>query len=152
MGKITLKRTGQAPLKFSGELVSEASSKKFQGPAENRYFDLSIYSAEQGGYVMAVEYHTHWQGEHDQYFAHVCRDAGEVREYLGTFDPCDEVLWAGIPANVHDAQRRNAMYRNAIGTAFREAVSEVLNDEQFMENLDLEDRDDELRESEVRGE
>ena len=145
MEAISLPRTGTAKLSFQGELIAEASSKRHQGPAENRWFELAVYRRENYeispdgkiicSYVIAIGFRTCWQGELDRDFAEPRGDADSVRTAFESFDPCDPALWRGIPENVHDAERRNSYYRDAIGAAYRAAVSELLQSYEFAEVL-----------------
>jgi len=135
MATFTLKRSGTAALKFSGDLIAEASSKQRQGPGQNRWFELAAYGLEAGGYIAALGYRTCWQGEQDVDYAERLADAAGVRQHFANFDPCDPALWRGIPENVHDAGRRNSYYRDAIAAAYREAVSELLAGDEFAEEI-----------------
>ena len=135
METISLQRTGTAKLSFRGELIAEASSKRHQGPAENRWFQLGVCRREGGGYVVSIGFRTCWQGELDRDFAEPRGDVDAVRTAFESFDPCDPALWRGIPENVHDAERRNSYYRDAITAAYRAAVSELLQSDEFAEVL-----------------
>jgi uncharacterized phage protein gp47/JayE len=60
-----LKRHGQPPLTFTGELIASSDGKWFRGQERNRYHDLRLYRTEAGTYVGEVAYETAWQGESD---------------------------------------------------------------------------------------
>lgn len=86
---ITLKRDNALDLRFTGELIAEASSSannasgSYSGTT-GRWTTLRLYVTAGGRYVCQSIGHTIWQGEHDRYSAAVCDSAAEVIEFFGT--------------------------------------------------------------------
>lgn len=132
----TLPRAGDVPVTFAGELIAEESSFEHQGPSQNRWFDLTLYRTTGGAWVVGINYRTRWQGERDQDAVTVCPDAAAVRAAVTGFDPCDPALWQGIPAAVHDAEKRNATLRTGITNDYRAAAGRLLNRPEFAERID----------------
>lgn len=85
----TLPRTGDRPVRFTGEILAQVSTREHQGPCENRWWVLTLYRTGVGQYVAAIGYHTQWQGELGRYDAYRCEDAQAVtaalrgHDYLG---------------------------------------------------------------------
>jgi len=78
---IRLNRTGQRPLEFEGREVASASGKWMAGRERNRWHEIVVYEAG-GKYVVAVEYHTQWDGESAHRDAGVFGSVDEVATYL----------------------------------------------------------------------
>jgi hypothetical protein len=61
MEQFTLPRTGDRPLAFVGERITTASSRAVEGPAEHRWWVVSIYRTQGGAYVGAVNFETTYE-------------------------------------------------------------------------------------------
>lgn len=64
-GNYTLRRTGQAPLRFQGELLAEADGEYESGRDFNRWHELTVYRTRGGKYVLRIAYRSAHQGELD---------------------------------------------------------------------------------------
>lgn len=128
-----LERTGDAPLTFEGELIAESDGKFAAGKEQNRWHDIRLYKTAGGNYVLAVEFHTQWQGELPFFFATQTSPEGIVEE-LRMFDPCSPVM--GFPPGPQYSDRQQNLM-DWIEKRFRNQVSEILkNCEELFETID----------------
>lgn len=105
MERITLERTGQRPLVFTGELIKTESTRRHNS---SRWTDMSIYRTAGGKYVASMYHATCWQGEHDtctaQVFATIedmCRwFTGETGSEYGAGGPALSALLKDFPEEV----------------------------------------------------
>ena len=63
MKTYTLKRTGNRPLQFEGELVAEESTKIMYGQENNRWHEFHLYRTGTGRFFLSLVYDSQWQGE-----------------------------------------------------------------------------------------
>jgi len=124
-----LTRTGDSPLVFDGEIISESDGQWHNGQEQNRYHSLAIYTCG-NRYVVAIEYCTNWQGEGSLALAEVCDDAGQVREFLRDYDPTAPVV--GFPPTKAYTERQKHLM-DGIVQRYDAQVSEVLDGDQFTE-------------------
>ncbi len=104
----TIRRDGDAPLAFRGERISTTNTREHQGDGQNRWHEVTICRTAGGRYVVAIEYHTQWQGEADRYEAHaVGTDLADVAECLRTTIPVPEGI--GYPPSPNFADRQARM-------------------------------------------
>lgn len=75
MEEFTIPRKGKLPLKFTGEVLSYASSYVDGKP---RWFEVEIYRTESGKYVVHGSGLSDVSGETDWHWAEVCETPGEV--------------------------------------------------------------------------
>lgn len=85
---ITLPRDKALDLRFSGELVAEASSSannasSYYSGQTGRSTTLRLYRTAGGKFACQSIGHTMWQGEHDRYSAAVCETEAEVIAFFG---------------------------------------------------------------------
>ena len=106
MAEIRLQRTGDAPLRFDGELVGDSDGQRQAGRDRNRWHDLAVYRLKDGQYVVAIAYRTQWQGELDHHEAAVVSTAKDIVEVLREYDPCGHL--GGFPAGPQYAERQAA--------------------------------------------
>jgi len=123
MQTYTLRRTGEAPLEFEGELLALANSRQPEGLRNNRWHELALYRSESGYYLVEVVYRTQWQGELDHHQVAVCVDAGGVPNVLQRWDPCRHV--DGYPPGEQYADRQ-ARLISALTAGYQMAVSDLL--------------------------
>jgi hypothetical protein len=86
MSIYTIKRTGQSPIKFSGNLISEAGGNDFNNQQLNRYHRLRLYKTMSKRYVLEIEYQTCWEGEFDYKEVEVFATSQDLIFFLETYD------------------------------------------------------------------
>lgn len=84
----TVDRTGQRPIKFTGELLAEVeSSQNNASPSYSgspgSWEELKIYKTVKGAYVCQRNDNTAWQGGRDVIEVVVTKDLDEVIEFFG---------------------------------------------------------------------
>jgi hypothetical protein len=79
---ITLNRTGNPPIRFTGSLIGYADNEFVGGNRANRWSQVTIYRTKGGNYVAYVSAFTCWQGESDYFKGESFANASEVIEYL----------------------------------------------------------------------
>jgi len=128
MADITLDRTGDRPLAFSGKEVADATSKLDTDPGNRHWHDITVYklAGKTTGFIVAVAYHTDWETETDHHCAEVCADVKAVAEFLRAYDP---LAWfigppKGGPGSPQE-QRRERLTRD-LRLRYEDAVSEAL--------------------------
>jgi hypothetical protein len=127
--EITVDRTGDRPLAFSGREWASASSYDDFEPANTRWHEIALYEVERaaGGYVVSVAYRTNWDTETDHNAAKLCVDAKNAAEYLR--DEYDPLKWFIGPPSAGPGspqeQRRERLMRD-LRLRYQNAVSEVL--------------------------
>lgn len=86
MEQFELERDDDRPLRFTGELLAEASSKRHEGPASNRWQELRLYRSAAGKLIAQRIGRTIWVNERNRYEAAICADEQAVVEYFGLGD------------------------------------------------------------------
>lgn len=132
MDTITLPRTGDAPLKFAGQLVAESGDNRFAGREQNRWHELALYR-DNGRFVLRVAFRTNWQGEPSYDWAWVCATPAEVRERLREHDPVPERV--GFPPGEQYAARQQSL-EQGLRAQYDATVSELLARDEFAVSLD----------------
>lgn len=122
METITIKRTGDAPLVFSGEVIAEQSGQWGNGRELNRWFDLRIYSTSGREFVAEASYQTRWRGETDRTDAFVGK-AKAVAAWLTEYDPQNCV--EGFPSGESYRKRQEQLLRT-ICDHYESRVGELL--------------------------
>lgn len=122
---IDLPRKGNAPLRFRGELLSEADSKTASGPCQNRWHELKLYRLADGGYVLAIGFRSSWQGEAALDDAIVCQGIDAVRIALQSHDPNGD--YEGYPPGEHYDEKRRRLH-DAVLRGYQMAVSNLLDE------------------------
>lgn len=131
--EITLQRTGQAPLTFTGELIAENSGHRWWNREHNRWHTLSLYQAG-NKYVLAIGYCTQWQGEADRDSVFVLDTPDQVSAALRDYEPAKDV--GGYPAGEAYRERQEKLI-DSITRMFQSQASEILaSRREFHENLD----------------
>lgn len=126
MTKITINRTGNAPLAFDGELLAEATS--HPGDAtnnhlRNRWHDLAVYRTAGGRYVAVVTYRTRWQGEIEHTAAADLDTPADVATWFRAYSPTDHVT--GYPLGAaYDAKRQRLHQELTLG--YDDALTRLL--------------------------
>ena len=109
IAEYALHRTSGPPITFKGEMIACVSTKTYQRFGEkNHWWNLTLFQANDGKYVIDVEYKTIWKHELEDDFdcnqALVCNTADELADSL----------WA-LPA-----------YKMIGDSAWEHAVTEIL--------------------------
>jgi hypothetical protein len=127
MEEIRLKRTGQLPLVFRGELLKKVDGMWVNGKDQNRWHEIRLYRTEQSKrYVLAIEYHSQWQGEGEQYDVLVLGpNEQEMIEVLREYEAVPEGV--GYPKSEHFKERQAALEAD-LRKRFAVLVSDVLDD------------------------
>jgi hypothetical protein len=79
MSEFSLQRSGQLPLRFNGELLAVADSKRPDGV---RWSELGIYRLDDGRYVVHSVGRTKHPNERDRFAATICDGATAVLRAL----------------------------------------------------------------------
>lgn len=134
MTRRTIPRSGAAPLAFNGDAVASDTTRAHDGPTQNRWHDATIYRTAAGKYVVAVSYHTCWQGELEHDYADVADSPDQVPRLLAGYDPLGPVT--GYPAHpAYDAKR--ARMAKDLTLAYQAMVGRLLaSDPAFSQHVD----------------
>jgi hypothetical protein len=127
-----LQRTGLTPIRFTGTLVSEGSSKPPQGRrnTRHRWHEVAVYATTDGRYVAKVDYLTDWITERPHRSATVCANHADLANFLTNLDPTAYVI--GYPDDERYDEKQRRLLLN-IELRYQELVSAVLNLPQFQE-------------------
>jgi hypothetical protein len=125
MEEIKLKRTGELPLVFTGELLKEADGIGLKGKSDRRWHVIRLYrTAQSRRYVLAIEYHTQQQGESEDYQALVLGpDKQHLIAALRSFSPIPDGI--GYPRAEQFAKRQCEL-EEGLRRRFQVLVSEIL--------------------------
>lgn len=128
-------RTGQPPLRFTGELILEHSGSLYGGKDQNRYHEAYLYRTDSGRTVLHVAYVTHWGGEEPHYSAWVWdghpTDA-EVLDALQGYDPTEHVR--GFPPGKHYEAKQERLMSD-IKRRWDSLLSSFLLEGEFCEDI-----------------
>jgi hypothetical protein len=135
MTTFTIPRTGQAPLRFTGELIAETSTRLIAGRERNRWFVLKLYRTGGGKFPLSVAFRTRWEGEHDTDRVVLCGSTADVRIDLSLFQPLGMSI-IGYPAGEHYAERQ-ARLEQTLRLDWETAVRDLLGQvsEEFAEEI-----------------
>lgn len=122
---ITIRRSGNSPLQFVGEKIASSTSHHHQGPCSNRWHELALYQTESRAYVLAIAYHTQWEGEHDRHHAWQCADRAELVDCLTSYRIMSDMI--GYPPGKQFDERRQHAEKIMI-QAWEQAVSKLLSE------------------------
>jgi hypothetical protein len=120
---ITLARSGDRPLEFSGEEIAATDSRQQQGPCQTRWYELALYRTDGGKHVVAINYRTQWQGELARDEAHVCESLAEAVEVLRSTIP--ELPMHAFPPGARFDEKR-AHTEGAVRACYESAISVLL--------------------------
>lgn len=119
-----LRRTGDQPVVFDGELVAEAAGVQINGRDRDRGHDVRIYRTITGTYVVEVVYWTTWAGEAEaRTVVPAGRDAASVAAVFRAHNPLAHVL--GYPP-VERFRARQERLLIRLREDFATRVSDVL--------------------------
>jgi hypothetical protein len=124
MLNITLRRTGDRLLQFTGQVVATVSSRNIAGKDNDCWHEIELFLTPGGQFVVAVGYRSGRSGEmpHDE--AVVLETENEVAEYLKTgVDPTEHLV-------IHQPDSRpdedGERFRKDLIARYRAAVSRIL--------------------------
>lgn len=125
-----LRRSGQAPLRFAGELLYERDSRRAGagGQERNRWHAVRIYRTDAMAYVVQVAYRSTWQGEQDHDEVTVLDSAAELGRVLESYDPCAYLL--GFPPGEQYEERRQRI-EAILRADWGAIVGEILDRDEF---------------------
>ena len=134
--RITLERTGQAPIAFAGRLIAEVSGRTINAPAaqdNSDWWDISIYQTDTPGspapHVVAIKYTNDHRGRVASQQAACCTN--DPAAALGEYNPLS--VLRGYPPAPQYAERQRHLEKNC-RLQFDMLVSSVL--KQFPEEID----------------
>lgn len=119
----TLADSGNRPVKFTGELLTEATSEAPAGYLTQRWHEASVYRTRSGKLVCQVRYRSTWRGEVNRDSVGVFESDDELAEFLEEYEPMDDVR--GFPPGDKYATQQAAL-RDAIDAGWDTIVSKVL--------------------------
>lgn len=139
---IQLERTGNAPLRFTGHLVSTVCGQFVEPPKDKPnmdYYTISVYSVSDRPrwFVVAIDYTKAFR---DPIKVHAVWQTSHVADVLTSFDPVAVVI--GMPPNIEDRANRQALLESKCKRQYQILVSAVLTD--FPEALPLPGEFDEV--------
>ncbi len=132
MEKYLIKRTGESPLSFEGNILAESNGRWAGGKEQNRWHDVTLYETETHKYVLSIEYHTLWQGELDHYYAQFADSVEELKDLVRYYSP--EEFVQGFPPHPHYSEKQ-ANLLNWIRRRFDAQIAEIFNFEKFAEQI-----------------
>ena len=121
MEKITLNRTGDRPVEFTGEEIASADTREHQGPCQNRWWEIALYRNEPGKFVLAIGYRTQWQGEHPTDTVYVCDTAEETAD-AARAHPYN----SGVSGFPHGHDERQARLEQMLRQCWEAGLTEIL--------------------------
>lgn len=127
MTEYTLKRSGAAPLSFTGELIAEAL-----GNRDKRWHDLRLYRTCGGSYVAQVEYRTNWEGEIETSAVEVSESPEAIEDFFRGYDPTASVL--GYPPGAQMQAKQDRLLRD-LRLRYDDQVSEILSAEKIFAEI-----------------
>lgn len=96
MDRYEVRRDGARDLRFHGEQIAYASTRRHEGPGSNRWQELTLYRTRAGKLVASKVGRTIWQDEVDRHEA-VVGDVAVIQSFLGYSDAAKEIYTkAGI--------------------------------------------------------
>lgn len=123
MERIELKRTGARPLAFEGERIAHSHGQTESGPCNTRYWNIEVYRTKAGKWVLALAWHTSWQGEEDYFEALAFEHAYAIAQTLERANPTARLV--GFPPGPSYADKQ-ARLIDAITTRWGAQVAEIL--------------------------
>jgi hypothetical protein len=136
--KIVLTQTGDAPVKFSGKLITSVGGRFFRGKDVNRYYVLELYRADEGGkYVLSLSYQTQWEGESEWHDVFICQSESEVRQRLLKWNPIIEGI--GYPPHPNYTEKQDRLHMS-LRNQYDDLVTELLTEAGETFAISLEDR------------
>lgn len=121
-GTYTLPRSGQAPLRFQGDLLAASNGQWQSGRDWTRWHELAVYRTARGQYVVQIGYRTRYQGELDHDTAVVVDSAAEVCQALTNYNPAGVIR--GYPPGQAYEERQSKLLAD-VRARYDAQVSEI---------------------------
>jgi len=127
MELIKVKRSGQLPLTFEGELIREENGWQWYGKEQSRYHVVSLYRTNKSKqYILHIRFVTRWRGEPALEEAHLLGpEKGAMIEFFRNYDPVPRDV--GYPHGDHYEEKQGRLERD-IRNRFAALVAELLED------------------------
>jgi hypothetical protein len=110
--QITLTPTRGRTIRFRGEKIAQASDSWIGGREQTRWTDMRLYRTVRGRYILWIAHHTQWQGEENEFLAHICSTPESVYDHLCDPESGDMSRLASLL--LHDAAEDPAFANVAI--------------------------------------
>jgi hypothetical protein len=124
MLNITLRRTGDRLLQFTGQVIATVSSRNIAGTESDCWHEVELYITAGGKYVVAVGYRTGRNGELPNDEAVVLDTEDDVAEYLkNDIDPTEHLAFHQPDLQPREDGER---IRKDLTVRYRAAVSRIL--------------------------
>lgn len=118
-----LSRTGNAPVRFTGELLAAVDGFRSAGKENNRWHELAVYRTAGGQIVGVIQYRTRWQGEEGRDLVEVLASPAAAtsffRDHFVEHDP------TGYPPGDHYAEKQARLIAD-VRRRYESAVTELL--------------------------
>jgi hypothetical protein len=131
----SLPRDGDLPLRFDGERIASASSRRRDGPGQNRWHELALYRTGGGRFVLAATYRSCWQGEDDRHWVTHADAIGAVRDAIRSYPAVPPGV--GYPPGESYAEKQ-ARLEGDLRRRYDQVVSELFREagDDFAEEID----------------
>lgn len=123
MQTFTLARTELPDLTFTGRLLVRDVGEDTNGSTQGRVHSLSVYQAEDGEFIVGVQYHSPVADELSDDFIEAVNDLEEVDAALSLYEPAATLKQ--LPVAQHDVHRRQAAVAS-LCSRFDRQVANVL--------------------------
>jgi len=119
----TLPRSGCRPLRFTGSLLTSGDTQADNGPGNTRWWSVAVYRTDADRYILALNWHTRWQGEISSQTAEIYDALEAVADALEAHDPLCRLIGFPVSGNGKYAARQRH-----IETVLRQAWAELVGD------------------------
>lgn len=123
MKKFRLKREGDVPLEFDGEVLVSVDGQAVRGPDQNRWIKMSVCRTANGKYVLGLIYQSYWEGEDTRYCAAYADDAAVLRKL--SLDMHPERFVNGYDSASEQQRAHVAKYANQVAQQYAKLLVEV---------------------------
>ena len=131
----TLDRTGQPPVRFTGDLMFEKSSHDpVTGPLHERWHEVRVYRTKAGNWIVSIQFRTTFASERETSTVAICTDKAGMVLPLTSFDPVASII--GHPVGSTNFERKNAAIHVAVRDSYRACVSAVFEQLGMIEEVD----------------
>ncbi len=104
METIRVPRTGLPDLEFIGHQVASAQGVDDDGATKGRCHHVSVYQAEDGEYVVCVDFQTDRPGETSDHFVETASSVEDLDAALSLYDPTERLAPPQPDANMKERQ------------------------------------------------